>query len=187
MSYDVYAYPPDSPAPSKGQAEAFLRSLEITPGYVPEPWTEQEIERRERVVAALLEKNPRLRRSEFNFAFMARRRKITEVKARARYQHAELTPPQEDLAMQVTIWRDHAFISVPFGFRGGERKLVFDQMLGYLRAIRQAAGYFAYDRQAGVAFDPINTRTMPSGLYGSILDMFHNAIAKVAQKPPPES
>lgn len=186
MSYDIWAYPPDSPIPSKPQARAFLRSLEVAPDYLPAPWTEEEISRRDMIAAVLQKHNPRLQRAVFNFEAIARRRNIPEEVVRLRMQYAQLNPPREDLAIQLSVWRDHAFISIPFWYRGEEKELVFDQLLGYLRVIRNAAGYSAYDGQAEIAFDPIAAATLPSGMYGSNLDMFHKAIAKHAQKSWPQ-
>jgi len=182
MSYDIWAYPPNSPTPSKSQARAFLRSLEVAPDHVPAPWIEEEISRQETIVAALLRHNPHLKRAMFNFEAIAGRRKIAEEVVRLRMQYAQLNPPREDLAIQLSVWRDHAFISIPFWYRGEERERVFDQLLGYLRVIRNAAGYFAYDGQAEIAFDPINPATLPSDTDGSNLHKFHKSIAEYAQK-----
>jgi len=135
MSYDIYAYPPESPIPGKSQAEAFLRSIEITPESVPETWTEEDRLRREKIVAALLESNPRLTRSDFNFEAIARRRKLTESQARERYQHAQLNSQMGDLAIQLRVWRRYVVISTPFWYRGEEAERVFAQILDYLKAL----------------------------------------------------
>lgn len=60
---------------------------------------------------------------------------------------------------------------------------MFAQLLDYLKVIRSAAGYFAYDRQAGLAFDPIATEMLQSSQYVSVLEMFRKAIAAHAGKP----
>jgi hypothetical protein len=85
-----------------------------------------------------------------------------------------LNSPKEDLAIQLRVWRRYAVIAVPFWHRGAEAERVFAQLLDYLKVIRSAAGYFAYDRQAGLAFDPIATEMLQSSQYVSVLEVVHN-------------
>ncbi|MGA2217334.1 MAG: hypothetical protein ABSG51_04560 [Terracidiphilus sp.] len=61
---------------------------------------------REAIVAALVTHNPRLERFQFDYREIASLRRISESEARARYSHSELTPPEGDLAIQLTDHND---------------------------------------------------------------------------------
>ncbi len=74
-----------------------------------------------------------------------------------RYQHVELNPPEGDLAIQLTVYDDHVFISIPYWYQGSRADQVFSQLSEYIRVIRETAGFFAYDPQTGIAFDPQQT------------------------------
>ena len=154
MSYDVYCYRAESGTPDVEEAEAFIEEIEEQEeaggSAVASSVT------REAIVAALLGHNPRLERFEFDYRQIAAIRKISESEARARYQYAQLTPPEGDLAIQLTVHEDHVFISIPYWYKGGAADPVFSALTGYVRVIGETVGFFVYDPQTGKAFDPQN-------------------------------
>jgi len=94
---------------------------------------------------------------QFDYRKIAEFQKITEDEARSLYQHVELTPPEGDLAIQLTVYDDHVFISIPYWYQDSKADKVFSQCSEYLRVIRRTAGFFTYDPQTGIAFDPLET------------------------------
>jgi hypothetical protein len=152
MSYDLYCYLPTSDIPNLNEAEALVE------GFDEAEESEIAIEttsiRREAIVAALLSHNPRLERFQFDYQKIASSLGISETEARARYQHAELTPPEGDLAIQLTVHDDHVFIAIPYWYKGSRADQLFVELSGYLKVIRESAGFFVFDPQTGTVWDP---------------------------------
>ena len=48
-------------------------------------------------------------------------------------------------------------ISIPYWYQGSRADQAFSQLSEYIRVIRETAGFFAYDPQTGIAFDPQQT------------------------------
>ncbi len=143
MSYDFYCYRSASGVPDVAEAQAVVEDInETDEAGDSKPTSFQTIEE---IAAALMESNPRLERFKFDYAKISESENISEDQARQRNQHAELNPPEGDLAIQLTIYDDHVFISIPYWYRGTEANQVFSQCSDYLRVIRRTAGFFAYD------------------------------------------
>jgi hypothetical protein len=105
-----------------------------------------------------MDHNPRLERFQFGYAEIAKTANISEQEARERYRHIELNRSSEDdLAIQLTVYDNHVCLTIPYWYSGGEADQVFSQLLDYLQVIRRAAGFFAYDPQTDIAFDPEQT------------------------------
>jgi hypothetical protein len=152
MSYDLYCYKPTSDVPKLNEAEALIE--EITEADESGIAVKCDSTTRDEIAAALRKHNPRLEKFDFDYGKIAFRLKISENAARARFQHIELTPPRGDLAIQLTVHHDHVFISVPYWYKGTAADHVFSALSAYLRVIRETAGFFVYDPQSGVVFDP---------------------------------
>jgi hypothetical protein len=176
MSYDLYCYRPRSNVPNTQEAEAILDA--INPAE-PSAQTSEEL------VSALISYNPRLERFAFDYAKIAELDKISEQEARERNPHIELNPPDDDIAIQLTVYADHVFIATPYWYKGTQADQVFSQLSAYLKVIRRTAGFFAYDPQTGVAFDPEITPLSDHRDYGRVVqDMPSIALKAVAgQKP----
>src|SRR5438105_1295386 len=155
MSYDLYCYRATSSVPDVAEAQALVEAINAAEEAGDAKATSSET--RERITAALIEHNPRLERFKFDYSKIAELQNISEEEARSRYQHVELNPPEGDLAIQLTVYDDHVFISIPYWYRGSEADLVFSQCSEYIRVIRRTAGFFAYDPQTDTAFDPTRT------------------------------
>jgi hypothetical protein len=167
MSYDLYCYRPKSDTPNATEAEALIESLNADEegGIV----TTSSLVTREKLVAALVEHNPRLEPFRIDYAKIAESQNISEAEARARFRHVELNAPEGDLAVQLTVYDDHVFITIPYWYQGEAADRVFKELSGYLRVAREAAGLFAYDPQTGVAFDPAKTNLTDHEQYESIV------------------
>src|SRR5262249_34592427 len=155
MSYDLYCYRSASRVPDIAEAQALIVAFNSVEEAGDMKAASSET--RDRIVATLIEHNPRLEAFKFDYRTIAESDGISEEEARSRYQHVELNPPEGDLAIQLTVYGDHVFISIPYWYRGSEADLVFSQCSEYLRVIGKTAGFFAYDPQTDTAFDPQRT------------------------------
>jgi hypothetical protein len=167
MSYDLYCYRSVSGVPDVGEAQAIVEAINAAEEAGDSKPTFSQT--RERITAALIEHNPRLEQFKFDYTKIAESQKLSEDEARLRYQHAELNPPEGDLAIQLTVHDDHVFISIPYWYRGAEANQVFLQCSDYLRVIRRTAGFFAYDPQTDIAFDPENTELRDHQRYEEVV------------------
>jgi hypothetical protein len=143
MSYDIYCFRPSSDVPTLEEAHAIVESEET--GGQPEDSVSLETKRK--IVSALIEYNPGLKPFKFDYPELARKRKISEEQARQKFNHIQLDPSEGELAIQLTVFSDHIFICIPYWYRGSQADAAFAQLENYLRVIRNAAGYFAYDPQ----------------------------------------
>src|SRR5215470_13403884 len=123
MSYDFYCYRSASGVPDIAEAQAAVDA--IHEAEEAEESKSTSFQTRENIAAALVENNPRLERFKFDYSKIAESENISEDQARQRYQHAELNPPEGDLAIQLTIYDDHVFIAIPYWYRGTEANRVF--------------------------------------------------------------
>ena len=167
MSYDLYCYRASSGVPDVAEARALVEDMNAAEeaGDAKPPTGEL----KERITAALIEHNPRLERFQFDYKKIAESQKISEDEARSRYQHAELNPPEGDPAIQLVVYDDYVFITIPYWYRGSAADQVFSQCSNYLRIIRRTAGFFAYDPQSDTAFDPENTDLRDHQHYESVV------------------
>jgi len=154
VSYDLYCYRATSSFPEVAEARALIEAINAAEeaGDAKPPSLTKET-----ITAALIDHNPRLERFKFDYEKMAESQKISEDEARSRYQYVELNPPEGDLAIQLTVYDDHVFISIPYWYRGLTADQVFSECSAYLRIIRRTAGFFTYDPQTDIAFDPEKT------------------------------
>ena len=182
MSYDIYCYRSSSAIPSVAEARELVEA--VNAAEEEGSARERSSSAREELTAALMRHNPRLERFKFNYTEIAESLKISEDEARLRYQHVELNPPENDLAIQLTVDDDHVFISIPYWYQGSKADQVFLQLSEYLRLIRQTAGFFAYDPQTDEAFDPERTKFREHQHYDKVVKDLHKvAEALPAAKP----
>jgi hypothetical protein len=178
MSYDIYCFRPSSPTPSIEEAQAIVESDEDS----ERPEDESARETKQRVVEALKQHNPRLEQFEFDYAAIARRMKISEQEARERRKHVELNPPEGDPAIQITVSGKHVSISIPYWYTNAEAERVFRQLMDYLRVIKRAGGYWAFDPQKDRIFDPENEDLGEHASYEKIVRDLPAMVAKAAKQ-----
>jgi len=183
MSYDFYCYRPSSDKPSAEEAQGIIVAQEN--GTFRDDPDAREI--KEKIAAALINFNPRLERFIFDYSKIAEMNKVSEEQARARWNHIELNPPEKDLAIQAWIHWDHVLFSIPYWYTGARADQVFAQLLAYLRIVKEAAGFFAYDPQINRAFNPeIEKMMLDNSEYARISTNLPAIIAQgqAAQKKP---
>jgi len=183
MSYDLYCYRSSSGVPSKTEAEATVDAFNAA----EEAGTPSQTfaDKKEKLATALIKHNPRLERFKFDYDKIAESLKISEHEARERYQHVELNTPEGDLAVQLIVYDEHVDISIPYWYEGIKADQVFSELSGYLRVIRQTAGFFAYDPQTAVAFDPVQTELRDHLQYDKVVRDLPNIAAHAAKQGKP--
>ncbi|HET7108186.1 MAG TPA: hypothetical protein VFI38_15340 [Candidatus Acidoferrum sp.] len=178
MSYDFYSYRSSRGQPLPEEAQGIIEKEEETT-FRDDP---EAREIKEKIAAALLNINPRLERFVFDYSKIADSLKISEEQARLRYNHIEMNPPEGDLVVQVSIFEDHVAYSIPYWYGDSKGDLVFAQLLAYLKAVRETAGFLAYDPQSDRAFDPLREEMMSDN--SDYKAMSANLPALVAQGMP---
>ena len=182
MSYDFYCYRPISNLPLVSEAQGVIRSEE---GEVRRDDDEAR-EMKQKIADALIEFNPRLEPFKLDHAEIAKAMKISVEEAKAQWNHIELNPPDGDLAIQLTIHWDHVSVEIPYWYTGARADRVFEQLSEYVRVIRKAAGFFAYDPQTDRAFDPENEQLGSHEEYDRIAENLPEIVAQglpSAKKP----
>jgi len=112
MSYDLYCYRAASGVPNVAEAEALVEAINSAEEAGDVKPTSSDT--KERITAALIEHNPRFEPFKLDYSKIAESLKTSENEAQSRYQHVELNPPEGDLAIQLTVYDDHVFISIPY-------------------------------------------------------------------------
>ena len=174
MSYDLYCYRSSSNVPNVKEAQDVIESLNADEEAGRNSAAPSEI--KERVVAALMQHNPRLERFQFDYRAIAEADNIPEAEARTKYRHVELNPPEGDLAIQLVVYDDHVFVTIPYWY-GRDTDRVFSSILGYLHSVRKTAEYFVYDPQTDKAFDPESTSVLDHSEYDRVMKRIPEIVA----------
>ena len=149
MSYDLYCYKSKIGRPDEEEASSIIDDDS-------DKWTKKERDPAAKlaIVKALTAYNPRLEAFDFDYGEIAKLSATTIGQAKDKFDHIELNPPEDDLAIQVTVYDNHVSFSIPYWYQGEKAKQLFGQLRAYIKIIRDTAGYFIYDPQAGEVFDP---------------------------------
>ena len=155
--YSVYCYKPDSSVPSVEEAKRIIGDgRDILQGRKPS--REEDSAMKRKIADALVEYDPSLTPSKFDFKEIAEMKGISEIEARKWWSHIELNTPEGELATQIIIHDNRVSISIPYWYSGSELKKVTARLSRYLQVIGKVAGFYAWDPQEGKAFDPSDER-----------------------------
>ncbi len=94
-----------------------------------------------------------------------------------RLDRIELNGPE----VQIEIYQDSAALVVPYWYEGAQAKDVFSKISAYLRIICDVAGYFVYDPQLSVAYDPKLGEHSGKDLYEREVKALPGIVAKIVQ------
>ena len=151
MSYDLYCYKSKSSRPSIEEA---LRIIEIDEERGEEIDTSATKAKND-IVNALIEANPRFRDNG-----------------------GVLDLPEGDSSIQIFVNDHYVSISIPYWYKGVQCEAVFEELLGYLKAIRKVAGYMVYDPQTDKAFNPQEESTIDTTAYRRGVQMVEKVYKK---------
>jgi hypothetical protein len=149
MSYDLYCYKSKLGKPDEEEADSVIQADN-------DKWAKKEKDPATKlaIVQALIACNSRLEAVDFEYGEIAKLSVKTIGEAGNKFNRIEINPKAEDLAIQISVYDNHVFLSVPYLYKGQEAKQVFDYLKTYIKAIKQTAGYFVCDPQTGEVFDP---------------------------------
>ena len=148
MSYDFRLCLPQAGRSREEIATAAEEDLGITD---PVPAKE---ERKQRISAALIARNPMLEPFAFGFDQIAKLEKISVEDAKKKYRHIELNGPTEGSnGIQITLFDDEASVTVPYWHHGATARRVFEEIWTYLEIIEREGGFFTYDPQVERVLD----------------------------------
>jgi hypothetical protein len=146
VSYDLYALSVPAGQDASAVFDSFMEAEEAGQQTA---WTDEQIARMERLAASLQTLNPRLERFAFDYAEIARVRAFTEAEARAQFRHTELNSPEGDYPIQVIIYANHAFLTVPYWHTGDRAHETMTEAFSYLALLEREAGRIIMDPQIG--------------------------------------
>lgn len=161
MAYDLYLYHSRTGVPDFDEADSITTDEEET----FQDATPEVAKRQADIATALMRLNPRLQTFELDYTAIADLQSISVSEARATFDYIELLTPKEDLATQITIFRNYVLITIPYWYEGEQAAQVFGKANEYAMTIHQVAGYFAFDPQSGRAYDPSLEGISSSSLY----------------------
>jgi hypothetical protein len=96
----------------------------------------------------------------FDYSKIADSPKISKEQARLRFSHIEMNPPEGELVILATIFEGHVAYSIPYWYEDARADHAFSQLLTYLKAVRETAGFLTCDPQSNRAFDPLSEEIM---------------------------
>lgn len=180
MSYDFYCYRPKSDQPNAQEALAAIQSEEN------QVYRDDEEARatKQKIANALVACNPKLEPFKFDYNEISKSMSLTVEQARAQWNHIELNPPEGDLAIQAWVHWDHVSFAIPYWYSGSKADEVFQQLAAYVRVVREAAGFFAYDPQTDRAFDPALDNIGSHDEYDRVVTNLPAIIAQGTKKKP---
>lgn len=169
MSYDLYCYRPTSETPNLAEARVLVESFNAR--ETAERQTNSG-DVREKIADALVQRNSRFERFQ---------------PAAEEHNYIEVSSPEDDaFIVQFIIYNDHVFVTVPYWYKRDETGDAFSQLSGYLRLIREIAGFFVYDPQTETVFDPAQNIPLGHEHYDRVVDQMPailNQVAKENKKP----
>lgn len=144
MSYEFYLL---RVAPNADAAEIYRQCLEsqeaeLNPGPIL-PAVEQE---KHRLANLLMRFDSNLQIAEFDFDGLARRQNVDLEEMRRRYRHLELNS-DDYMAIQITLWDNHADVTFPYWHSGGQAAAVLRKVWDYLEIFETEGSFTTFDPQ----------------------------------------
>ena len=122
---------------------------------------------KQRLATALLSLDKSLKRFAFDFAKIAKLRKISLEQARQEFRHVELN--DDKTGIQITLFDDEAAITVPYWHDSAVATAVFKRIMAQAAVITRESGLVAYDPQLGKAINPVADIEQMVATYGSMV------------------
>lgn len=161
MSYDIILFKPreDEDPLTTARRDNDLGELPVTP---PDPSKEA---LKQKVASSLMPANASLEPFKFNYEEIAKIERISAERAKLKYRHIELNGPDDSNAIQIQLYDDQAFVTVPYWHDGAKAEAVFKEIWEYLNIIQRETGYVAYDPQRDAILDLSQGYTQALSLY----------------------
>lgn len=94
------------------------------------------------IVKALTSYNSRLEAFDFDYAEIAKLTSTTIEDAQNKFDHIELNSPEGDIAIQLTVYGNHVFITVPYWYQNDQANEVNNLIRNYIKIIWDTAKIF---------------------------------------------
>lgn len=149
MSYDIFIYKSKLGIPDEDEADSVINAdnYEFTKNSESD-------NAKLTIVKALTDYNPKLSAFDFDYQKIAKLSSISLEEAMKNFDHIELNPQEDEIAIQLTVYDNHVFITVPYWYQGEKARQLFNDIKGYIKVIHKTAGYFVFDPQTAKVFDP---------------------------------
>jgi hypothetical protein len=167
MSYDIFCYKSKSGIPDEEEADTVINAD-------TDKWAKKDGDTATKlaIVKALLTYNPKLESFDFHYGEIAKLDTNTIEKEKNKFDHIEINSSNDSLSIQIIVYDNHVFITVPYTYKSDDAKKIFADIAAYVRIIRETAGYFVFDRQTGQTFDPAVNEFDGLAKYLSVSDHF---------------
>lgn len=149
MSYDIFCYKSKLGKPDEDEADSVIEADN-------DKWKKKDGDASSKlaIVKALIIFNPQLKAFDFDNEEISKLTLATLEEAENKFDHFELNPAENEIAIQLTVFDNHVFITVPYWYQNNQAQEVNNLIKDYIKVIWKTAGYFVYDPQSGQTFDP---------------------------------
>jgi hypothetical protein len=149
MSYDLYCYKSKLGVPDEEEADSVIES--DTDKWVTK---EKDAVAKLAIVKAIISKNQKLQATDFHYGDVTKLSASIIEKEAKKFNRIAIFDPAGDTSLELTVYDNHVFITVPYCSKGNQAKQLFHDINDYVKIINETAGYFVYDPQSGKVFDP---------------------------------
>ncbi|ATL46008.1 hypothetical protein COR50_01865 [Chitinophaga caeni] len=148
MSHSIFCYQSKIGRPLKEEALFLVKNqLEILGNC------EKNVAMQHKIVSAISEIHPGMVVVPFNHAVLALVQELSPEEAAYLYDHIDMYSPEGETPVQLSVL--HHLVTITIESWPLKKSDQFFIYLGkFIKAIRETAGYFVYDPQLDVAFDP---------------------------------
>ena len=167
MSYDLHLLRLSATADPLAEAQAIVSKEEedINPG----PPIQEKEERKRRLAALLIQKNPSFEPFQFGFTEIAKKYNWTDAEARMRFRHIELNEPDGSNGIQITLYDDKVDITVPYWHQPETAESVFAEIWRYLEILVCNGNFAVYDPQLDRLLDLASDQPEVLCRYGGVV------------------
>src|SRR5688572_5928439 len=115
MSYDIFCYRSELGRPDEDEADSVIEADN-------DKWKKKagDASKKFDIVKALITCNPRLKAFDFDYEKISNLSSVTPDEAKDKFDHIELNPQEGDIAIQLTIYDNHVFITVPYWYQNDQ-------------------------------------------------------------------
>jgi hypothetical protein len=149
MSYDIYCYKSKIGKPNEDEADSVIEADN-------DKWAKKDKNSTSKLalVKNLLEFDTMLEAKDFKYGDISKLSVDIIEENEKQFARIEINTLESDLTIQLSVFDNHVFITLPFTYKGDEAKKIFERITSYVKIINETAGYFVFDPQTGQVFDP---------------------------------
>jgi hypothetical protein len=177
MSFDLYLYQSKSGIPDIREANEVLAYKENS---VPDPGAK---EMKRQIINALLAFNPKLEIFDPSPGDHITSQEMILDNVLGN-ECIELNPPEEDYAIQISVYDQSVAFGIPYWYSGEEANKVFKLLCEYVKKVNEVSGYFIYDPQSGNVGNPQEMNVEELIGYVDTTDSITNNVMEIIRNKP---